>query len=71
MAIKILNEGKKEVNVYRTKCCKCFCTFEFDERDAETCVSLAGRRNNFLEIRCPCCNIELYVENKPIRKEML
>lgn len=71
MAIAILKEGKKEIKVYQVTCCRCLCEFECDERDLKTSISMIGVRRGYLEICCPCCGIGLYVENKPVRTELL
>ena len=71
MAIKIIKEGKKEVDIYKVTCDRCQCVFECDERDAKIDLSIIGRKCNMLEIKCPNCKEMLSFVNKPIRKELL
>ncbi len=71
MAIKIIKEGKKEVDIYKVTCDRCQCVFECDERDAEIDLSIIGRKCNMLEIKCPNCRNVISFVNKPVRKELL
>lgn len=67
MAIKVIKEGKKKLNVYQVTCGKCQCVFECDERDPKP----FRRRMDLLGIYCPNCRAIIAFENKPIRKELL
>lgn len=71
MAIKIIKEGKKSLNIYEVTCEKCQCVFECDERDTKIDHSIIGIKCNMLETRCPNCKTHLSFVNKPIRKELL
>lgn len=71
MAIKIIKEGKKKLNVYQVTCGRCQCVFECDERDTKIDPTPIGRRCDLLEINCPNCRELISFENKPIRKEIL
>lgn len=71
MAIKIIKEGKKKLNIYQVTCGRCQCVFECDERDATINPTPFGRRHDLLDIYCPNCRAIIVFENKPIRKELL
>ena len=71
MAIKIIKEGKKRLNVYQVTCGRCQCVFECDETDAKIDPTPFGRRQDLLEIHCPNCRELIAFENKPVRKELL
>lgn len=71
MAIKIIEEGKKKLNVYQVTCNRCECVFECDERDIKIDPTSFGCIMDLLEIYCPNCREIITFENKPIRKELL
>lgn len=71
MAIKIIKEGKKNLNIYQVTCDRCQCVFECDERDTKINPTLVGRKHDLLEICCPNCRELISFENQPVRKELL
>ena len=62
--IKILKEGKiqKPIRIiYKKKCYKCDCEFEFETEDCEYIDKRMGER--FYSIKCPFCKHTLFGSN--------
>lgn len=69
MAIKIIKEGKvEEPPIYRSKCIKCGCEFEFSLEDAHQ-EFLFGRFTSYVFLPCPYCGKMVFNYEGPINSK--